>query len=530
MEVPIRLPNGEELAGAGPIVVVGPNGSGKTRQTRTLAAEAPIEFVNALRNTRVAPELPAMGLDTARTNYAAQKNQARATHWELTSEFDFMLSQLLAEDAMFAKEFVRGFREHPESAGDPVDTPLSRVEALWDQIYPGRSLRWRDWKPHVVSTVGGGEVEYSANQMSDGEKAALFIAARVFSAVAGILVVDEPETHFHSRLAVRLWNVLEDARPDVRFVYVSHDLTFALSRRDARYVLASPTDGLRAIELDADLPSDIAEALLGSATLSFYASRIAFCEGDDRSLDSAFYNAWFNDIDTVVRPVDDWEAVMRCVTALRDSGIARSLEAIGIVDRDYHSDNFLTAMPTGVHPLPLHEVESLVAMPAVVQAAALHAGRGFDGARYLAELRATVNEGQRHAIVIRRWKARIEPQLTGLVASAGKRDASLDALVAEMPTLFDMNEWTFSPQQILEEEKTRVEAGVQESTAEVFLTLVPGKQCAPIAANQVGMTLKAYIGLIVHARSTGGERDFRELHGALEEALKDQLPQRAASN
>ena len=113
MEVPIRLPNGEELAGAGPIVVVGPNGSGKTRQTRTLAAEAPIEFVNALRNTRVAPELPAMGLDTARTNYAAQKNQARATHWELTSEFDFMLSQLLAEDAMFAKEFVRGFREHP---------------------------------------------------------------------------------------------------------------------------------------------------------------------------------------------------------------------------------------------------------------------------------------------------------------------------------------------------------------------------------------------------------------------------------
>jgi hypothetical protein len=277
--------------------------------------------------------------------------------------------------------------------------------------------------------VGGGEVEYSANQMSDGEKAALFIAARVFSAVAGILVVDEPETHFHSRLAVRLWNVLEDARPDVRFVYVSHDLTFALSRRDARYVLASPTDGLRAIELDADLPSDIAEALLGSATLSFYASRIAFCDGDDRSLDSAFYNAWFNDIDTVVRPVDDWEAVMRCVTALRDSGIARSLEAIGIVDRDYHSDNFLTAMPTGVHPLPLHEVESLVAMPAVVQAAALHAGRGFDGARYLAELRATVNEGQRHAIVIRRWKARIEPQLTGLVASAGKRDASLDALV-----------------------------------------------------------------------------------------------------
>jgi ABC-type cobalamin/Fe3+-siderophores transport system ATPase subunit len=174
----------------------------------------------------------------------------------------------------------------------------------------------------VISTVSGVEVEYRANQVSDGEKTALFVAARVFSATAGIPVVDEPETHFHSRLAVRLWNVLEDARPDVRFVYVTHDLTFALSRRDARYVLARPMEGLKAIDLDAHLPPDIAEALLGTATLSFYASRIVFCEGDERSMDNALYSAWFNDIDTVVRPVEACQTVMRCVDAMRRSGIA----------------------------------------------------------------------------------------------------------------------------------------------------------------------------------------------------------------
>jgi hypothetical protein len=56
----VVLPGGETLTGQAPIVVIGPNGSGKTRQTREIQAPGrTIEFINALRNTRVAPELPA---------------------------------------------------------------------------------------------------------------------------------------------------------------------------------------------------------------------------------------------------------------------------------------------------------------------------------------------------------------------------------------------------------------------------------------------------------------------------------------
>ena len=74
MDYAVTLPGGERLEGQSPIVVIGPNGSGKTRQTRQLGAQAPIEFVNALRNTRVATDLPAMGMDTARQNFINQKN------------------------------------------------------------------------------------------------------------------------------------------------------------------------------------------------------------------------------------------------------------------------------------------------------------------------------------------------------------------------------------------------------------------------------------------------------------------------
>ncbi len=48
------------------------------------------------------------------------------------------------------------------------------------------------------------------------------------------------------------------------------------------------------------VPDDVAGALLGSASLSFYASRVVFCEGTDSSYDAKLYGAWFSGPDTVV--------------------------------------------------------------------------------------------------------------------------------------------------------------------------------------------------------------------------------------
>ena len=141
--------------------MIGPNGSGKTRQTRQLVAAMPMDFVNALRNTRVATELPAVGVDTARNNFHSQKTQSRISHWELASEFDYMLSQLLAQESMAAIEFTHRFRSDPQGAGAPEETPLRRVEQLWGRVFPGRELHWRDWKPLIKNRSTGMEFEYS---------------------------------------------------------------------------------------------------------------------------------------------------------------------------------------------------------------------------------------------------------------------------------------------------------------------------------------------------------------------------------
>jgi energy-coupling factor transporter ATP-binding protein EcfA2 len=528
MDYTLTLPGGETLDGMEPTVVIGPNGSGKTRQTRQIQCVVPIEFINALRNTRVAPELPAVGVDTARNNYVSQKNSTRVNHWELAGEFDYMLSQMLAQQSMAAIEFTRRYQADPENPGHPEETPLSRVETLWGQVFPGRELHWRDWKPLIRNRSTGTEVEYSGNQMSDGEKAALYLAGRVFSAEAGVLVVDEPETHFHSLLAVRLWDALEAARPDVRFVYVTHDLTFALSRREPRFVLASPTDGLRTVDLQAELPPDVTEALLGSASLSFYASRVIFCEGDTTSRDSQLYACWFSGADTVLRPVHDCQRVMRCVDAVGHSGIANALTAVGIIDGDYHPEAFRAALPAGVTMLEVHEVESLFCLPAVVAAVCTHLGQTLDEATYRSALANTVSADQRHQLIIERWKRRIEPHLQGLVSGVSARKSSVAELIADLPQVFDHTAWDFSPQGFLEEERTRVEAAIPSGPLTEILRIVPGKQLLPVAARHTGLAIDAYVKLICDAlRPPAG--DLAALGTALEAALSPYLPPRQVS-
>jgi len=532
VDVTLRLPTGEELPGSHPVVVIGPNGSGKSRHARTLLRTdgGRIEFVNALRNTRVAPELPAMGQQAARSNFESQKAQAQTQHWELSSEFDYLLSQLLAENAKANDDYVRRVKADPREASSLPVSALSRMEDIWGDVFPSRSLRWDDWRPMVDSAVESGiTTSYSGNTMSDGEKAALFLAGRVFSTDPGVvLVVDEPETHFHSLLAIQLWDTLEAARPDLRFVYITHDLTFAMSRSSAQFVLASPTQGFRTLALSGDLPADVAAALLGSASLSFHASRVVFCEGEETSYDKTLYNAWFNGTDTVVRPVGGCERVMRCVEALRESGIINSLEAVGIIDRDYHPDSFLIALPQGIVALETHEIESLLSLPGVVRAIATHVHREFDEAAYVSHIRNTANETERHRLIINRWKRRIEPLLASVIATAGKRDSSLEDLTSELPDLFRSTNWNFDPQQILKEEVDRVDKILTTGSSFELLQILPGKPILPLAARYAGMTTESYVQLVA-AGLKGATKELTTLSSGLVAALAPHLPPRAVA-
>jgi hypothetical protein len=308
----------------------------------------------------------------ARDQHTNTRANARNQPWELASDFDVALSQVLAQDGDSAREF-RARTKAGESITALPPTALEIIETLWSRVYPGRRLDWKDWAPVVHNDIGG--AEYTASQMSDGERAALYLLAKVLLIEEGtILVIDEPETHFHSLLAIRLWDALEASRTDLRFVYVTHDLVFSLSRDPTTYLLSEPVAGLTLLDLDQDLPADVRRELLGAASFSYYASRVVFCEGEAHSLDRQLLSEWFRSRDTVVVPVGSCDAVRECVRAFK-SGLVSGVEPIGIIDRDFRPDVFFASLDEEITALPVHEIEGLLCLPAVRDSIATYLGQ-----------------------------------------------------------------------------------------------------------------------------------------------------------
>ncbi|MBV9484820.1 MAG: ATP-binding protein [Frankiaceae bacterium] len=366
--------------------------------------------------------------------------------------------------------------------------------------------------------------EYSAWQMSDGEKAALYLAGRALSSdPQAVLLVDEPETHFHSLLAIEFWNAIEAARPDLRIIYSTHDMMFATSRRGAQYLLANPKDGLTPVDLDND--GQVAALLLDTASLSFYSKRIVFCEGDETSLDKRLYSAWFDTQTTVVRPVGSCESVLHCVSALKRSNLISNLEVIGIIDRDYHSDERLGALSNGAVAVGVHEVETMFALPGVVGAVAKHLGQAFDVAAYRAVIVNAYKDADRHRVTLERWKCRAEALVVGVVASVSTKPESLDSLVAALPTILNPHTWDFDLRQQLQDEKLRVETAFSSNPPDLdeILQLMPGKQLLGVVSGHLGVVAGKYTDIVIKAVSAD-DPSLADLSIAIRSALTPYLP------
>lgn len=517
MDLSITLSDGTVVTGSSPVVVIGPNGSGKSREVRRFTSSdgAPVEVVNALRNTRVTNEIPASGLNSARTNLANHANQARSQPWELANDFDSLLGRLRAEDSAAAIAFRDATRRG--QAPDPDPSAMERLQAIWAAVFPGRALTWNDNVPMVESKVPGNETSYQGQFMSDGEKAALYVAGKVLLAQPGILIIDEPDLHFHTLLAVELWNALEAARDDLRLIYVTHDLTFGLSRRDATFVLVAANRPLRLIAGLEELPPEAAVALLGAASFSFYAKRLVLCEGELNGPDHELYRSWFGAPGTVVRPIGSSEMVIRSVGVLTQSSLISGLDVLGIIDRDFNPAEMLDALPPGIIALSVHEVESLYCIPTVVSAVARHVGKPFDEAQYITRLRVSLSDIETRRVIVERWKRRVEANLLSLIGSVDIRSSDLDTLIADLPRVFDQSGWTFSPVSLIESERTAVETVVPSGSIVEILRLMPGKALISLASTVIGLSKNDYRRLVNTALSGGKAMESLgiELAGAL---------------
>ncbi len=103
----VKIPGGPTFSGSQPLVIIGPNGVGKTRLGVTIVQNNTAERVAALRNVEIA-EIPMQRFAQASQHVKNALRDVLTHYWKQSLELQNLLSEILAED----RECAVAYREH----------------------------------------------------------------------------------------------------------------------------------------------------------------------------------------------------------------------------------------------------------------------------------------------------------------------------------------------------------------------------------------------------------------------------------
>lgn len=517
-----------ELDGEAPIVILGPNGSGKTQLAQKIATENRVSAISAQRRTWVDDHLPVQEEQALRNQVQAQQDRWRNNSWQPTEEINFILSRLIQDHA----NVLTKKNEDAIESGKPVepvkDTKLIVLQGLWNRLFPKRKLEIGGFFPKVKRVDRNAARPYLLREMSDGERTVLYMAARVMTAEASVILVDEPELHMHSRLSAQFWDEAEKLRPDCRFVYVTHDLNFTLSRRGATVLVVLPNQAIKALSVD-KFPSAVAADVLGAATLPFYAKRIFLFEGErGKGFASEFFYAWFEDDETFAIPAGDRSSVCAAVSGLKSVGVVAA-DVIGLIDRDFYSEEALTATPAGVTVLQLHELESVLCDQKVVAALAEHLGKDPREVwkEFLDQVRQVFRGKTISNVVAHRVRSRVNDLLQGAFSGAQVADNLAETGANHSQALADLN-FPAKTAAMFAEESIRVTDALAGGGKDM-LAILPGKHLLSILVVPLGLrNTQELTSLVVRSLNQKLSKDdpLRVLGAKIEVPLLAYLPPR----
>ena len=326
-------------------IIIGANGSGKTRlavyleeqlgeKAHRIAAHRALSLnpnVDRIPETKARQYLTygdsGNSVSISNRKYYRWKNNAPTS---LLNDFDRLLQYLFAQQTTLAVENNQKLNRREKITNSK--TKLDILQEVWERLLPLKKLHITADDIRVYS-IGIESADYSASEMSDGERAVFYILGQVLSANEGsILIFDEPELHIHKSIISNLWDEIEKLRPDCSFLMITHDIEFAATRVAKKYVVrnyySDPAWDISEIP-DSELDEQTITLILGSR------KPILFVEGEKTSLDMATYRLCYPE--WTVIPKGSCKDVIQAVSSLRklneDMPIL-NIKCAGIVDRD----------------------------------------------------------------------------------------------------------------------------------------------------------------------------------------------------
>ena len=360
-------------------IIIGANGSGKTRlavyleeqlgeRAHRIAAHRALKLnpdVNKIPESKAKKYLTyGDAWDDISIYHRASRRWEGKAPTSLLNDFDYLLQYLFAQQNNLAVE-----NHQKRNRGEEITnskTKLDILQEVWERLLPLKKL-------HItsddirVSSIGIESADYSASEMSDGERAVFYILGQVLSANEGsILIFDEPELHIHKSIISNLWDEIEKLRPDCSFLLITHDIEFAATRVAKKYVIRNyypdPNSAWDISEIpDSELDEQTITLILGSR------KPILFVEGEKTSLDMETYRLCYPE--WTVIPKGACKDVIQAVSSLRklneDMPIL-NIRCVGIVDRDTRDSSQIQDLEEqGIKVLPCSEIENIFSLSSV---------------------------------------------------------------------------------------------------------------------------------------------------------------------
>lgn len=446
-------------------IIIGANGFGKTRlavyledklgeKAHRIAAHRALNLnpnVNKISESKAKNKLIyGVEWDDISISYRASHRWDHKAPTLLLNDFDYLLQYLFAQQNNLAVK-----NNQKLNRGESITnskTKLDILQEVWERLLPLKKL-------HItaddirVSSIGIESADYSASEMSDGERAVFYILGQVLSANEGsILIFDEPELHIHKSIISNLWDEIEKLRPDCSFLMITHDIEFAATRVAKKYVIRSyysdPAWDISEIP-DSELDEQTITLILGSR------KPILFVEGDKTSLDMETYRLCYPE--WTVIPKGSCKDVIQAVSSLRklneDMPIL-NIKCAGIVDRDTRDSSQIQELEEqGIKVLQCSEIENIFSLSSVVHEVLKI--EGFNGnelnnkkeqfkGRLLDYIKNDLSDDKLEKFVVKRIHRRIDNYLKNIDLSNTQNSNEMKSkLTSEVVALTDskINEW-----------------------------------------------------------------------------------------
>ncbi|RAP37948.1 hypothetical protein B1207_02875 [Legionella quinlivanii] len=383
----IILPEDKQIEVDRGLVIIGSNGSGKTRFGSWIdlksAQNAKSHRISAQKSLNIPDNVRPMAIDKAMSillcghegAISEQYQRYKSSHkWGnqaetiLINDYEHLLVYLLSEHNERSVEYVDDSKKTDLKVKPPI-TKMDLVRKIWQETMPHRSLIIKSGNIQTCPITDGASA-YNASQMSDGERVVFYLIGRCLSVPENsILIIDEPELHLHKSIQYALWNKIEKIRHDCLFIYLTHDVEFAASRAGYKKIWLKDYNGAKwtwsELEEGMDLPEELLFEVYGSR------KKVLLVEGSNSSHDVQFYKNIFSDF--LVRPCGSCENVITYTKTLRSNQGFHQLDVYGLIDKDRRTPTEITELEKhGIFTLSVAEVENLFITPEILKIVADH--------------------------------------------------------------------------------------------------------------------------------------------------------------